>query len=940
MQENIIVKGARANNLKNIDVTIPRDKLVVMTGVSGSGKSSLAFDTIYAEGQRRYVESLSSYARMFLGQMDKPDVDYIEGLSPAISIDQKTTSKNPRSTVGTVTEIYDYLRLLWARAGTPHCPNCGKEIRQQTIDQIIDQVLSLPEGTRIQVMAPVIRGKKGEHAKVFEDAKRSGYVRVRVDGNLYELDEEIKLEKNKKHSIEIIVDRLIIRPDIRQRLTDSVETAAKLSGGLVIVNLLREEKDLSFSQNYACEDCGISMEELTPRMFSFNNPFGACPTCTGLGNQLKADPALIVQDGEKSILDGAIQASGWNNIRGDGISRMYFDALSKKYKFSLTEPWNSLSNEAKNIILYGTKGETLELHYDQPRGKGVLKQAFEGICNNIERRYKETQSDASRKELEELMSECPCPDCQGRRLRKESLAVTVGEKNIYEFTTLSVEDALTWMDGLTLTEQQMLIADRILKEIRSRLGFLKSVGLGYLTLARSAGTLSGGESQRIRLATQIGSSLMGVLYILDEPSIGLHPSNIVGLNGVMHDLIADGNSVVLVDHDTQVLAESNWLIEMGPEAGAGGGHVIAEGTVADLAGNPASQIGPFLGGQGSAAPRNRPAAELFAEGRIHLSTDAIHTVKPLKVDIPKGRLTVVTGVSGSGKTTLILESLVPALAAQTAGKPLPPHVRAVEADGIAQVKLIDATPIGINVRSTVATYANVHDELRKVFARTPDAKRLGYKAGDFSYNTGKLRCPVCDGTGVISLDVQFLPDVEIPCTGCRGSRYSRDADAVRHENRHGGTCTLPQLMDMDINTALTVCTDLKLVTQRLKVLQDLGLGYLTLGEETPSLSGGEAQRLKLASEMGRAQHDTVFVFDEPTIGLHPLDVRTLLGVFRTLIENGATVIVIEHDLDVIRSADYLIDMGPGGGEEGGRVVACGTPAEVKRNPESRTGKFI
>ena len=662
MQENIIVKGARANNLKNIDVTIPRDKLVVMTGVSGSGKSSLAFDTIYAEGQRRYVESLSSYARMFLGQMDKPDVDYIEGLSPAISIDQKTTSKNPRSTVGTVTEIYDYLRLLWARAGTPHCPNCGKEIRQQTIDQIIDQVLALPEGTRIQVMAPVIRGKKGEHAKVFEDAKRSGYVRARVDGSLYELDEEIKLEKNKKHSIEIIVDRLIIRPDIRQRLTDSVETAAKLSGGLVIVNLLREEKDLSFSQNYACEDCGISMEELTPRMFSFNNPFGACPTCTGLGNQLKADPALIVQDGEKSILDGAIQASGWNNIRGDGISRMYFDALSKKYKFSLTEPWDRLSDEAKNIILYGTKGETLELHYDQPRGKGVLKQAFEGICNNIERRYKETQSDASRKELEELMSECPCPDCQGRRLRKESLAVTVGEKNIYEFTTLSVEDALIWMDGLTLTEQQMLIADRILKEIRSRLGFLKSVGLGYLTLSRSAGTLSGGESQRIRLATQIGSSLMGVLYILDEPSIGLHQRDNDKLLATLKNLRDLGNSLIVVEHDEDTMRAADYLIDIGPGAGVHGGQVVAAGTPAEVMANPDSLTGQYLSGKKKIEV---PTVRRPGNGKVlKVIGAAENNLRHIDVEFPLGTFTVVTGVSGSGKSSLVNEVLFKRLGAE------------------------------------------------------------------------------------------------------------------------------------------------------------------------------------------------------------------------------------------------------------------------------------
>ena len=768
MQENIIVKGARANNLKNIDVTIPRDKLVVMTGVSGSGKSSLAFDTIYAEGQRRYVESLSSYARMFLGQMDKPDVDYIEGLSPAISIDQKTTSKNPRSTVGTVTEIYDYLRLLWARAGTPHCPNCGKEIRQQTIDQIIDQVLALPEGTRIQVMAPVIRGKKGEHAKVFEDAKRSGYVRVRVDGNLYELDEEIKLEKNKKHSIEIIVDRLIIRPDIRQRLTDSVETAAKLSGGLVIVNLLREEKDLSFSQNYACEDCGISMEELTPRMFSFNNPFGACPTCTGLGNQLKADPALMIQDGRKSILDGAIQASGWNNIRGDGISRMYFDALSKKYKFSLTEPWNSLSDEAKNIILYGTKGETLELHYDQPRGKGVLKQAFEGICNNIERRYKETQSDASRKELEELMSECPCPDCQGRRLRKESLAVTVGEKNIYEFTTLSVEDALAWMDGLTLTEQQMLIADRILKEIRSRLGFLKSVGLGYLTLARSAGTLSGGESQRIRLATQIGSSLMGVLYILDEPSIGLHQRDNDKLLATLKNLRDLGNSLIVVEHDEDTMRAADYLIDIGPGAGVHGGQVVAAGTPAEVMANPDSLTGQYLSGKKKIEV---PAVRRPGNGKVlKVIGAAENNLRHIDVEFPLGTFTVVTGVSGSGKSSLVNEVLFKRLGAELMRMKVRPG-KCDRIEGIEQldkVVNIDQSPIGRTPRSNPATYTGLFNDIRDLFASTQEAKSRGYGQGRFSFNVRGGRCEACSGDGLLKIEMHFLPDIYRPLRGLQG----------------------------------------------------------------------------------------------------------------------------------------------------------------------------
>ena len=936
MQENIIVKGARANNLKNIDVTIPRDKLVVMTGVSGSGKSSLAFDTIYAEGQRRYVESLSSYARMFLGQMDKPDVDYIEGLSPAISIDQKTTSKNPRSTVGTVTEIYDYLRLLWARAGTPHCPNCGKEIRQQTIDQIIDQVLALPEGTRIQVMAPVIRGKKGEHAKVFEDAKRSGYVRVRVDGNLYELDEEIKLEKNKKHSIEIIVDRLIIRPDIRQRLTDSVETAAKLSGGLVIVNLLREEKDLSFSQNYACEDCGISMEELTPRMFSFNNPFGACPTCTGLGNQLKADPALMIQDGGKSILDGAIQASGWNNIRGDGISRMYFDALSKKYKFSLTEPWNSLSDEAKNIILYGTKGETLELHYDQPRGKGVLKQAFEGICNNIERRYKETQSDASRKELEELMSECPCPDCQGRRLRKESLAVTVGEKNIYEFTTLSVEDALIWMDGLTLTEQQMLIADRILKEIRSRLGFLKSVGLGYLTLARSAGTLSGGESQRIRLATQIGSSLMGVLYILDEPSIGLHQRDNDKLLATLKNLRDLGNSLIVVEHDEDTMRAADYLIDIGPGAGVHGGQVVAAGTPAEVMANPDSLTGQYLSGKKKIEV---PAVRRPGNGKVlKVIGAAENNLRHIDVEFPLGTFTVVTGVSGSGKSSLVNEVLFKRLGAELMRMKVRPGKcdRIEGMEYLDKVVNIDQSPIGRTPRSNPATYTGLFNDIRDLFASTQEAKSRGYGQGRFSFNVRGGRCEACSGDGLLKIEMHFLPDIFVPCEVCKGRRYNRETLEVRYKGKN-----IADVLDMTVDEALDFFSALPKLKKRLQTLQDVGLGYVKLGQPSTELSGGEAQRVKLATELSKqATGKTIYILDEPTTGLHSDDVRKLLEVLQRLVDAGNTVVVIEHNLDVIKCADHLIDLGPEGGDGGGTIVVTGTPEEVAACPASFTGQYL
>ena len=785
-------------------------------------------------------------------------------------------------------------------------------------------------------MAPVIRGKKGEHAKVFEDAKRSGYVRARVDGSLYELDEEIKLEKNKKHSIEIIVDRLIIRPDIRQRLTDSVETAAKLSGGLVIVNLLREEKDLSFSQNYACEDCGISMPELSPRMFSFNNPFGACPTCTGLGNQLKADPALIVQDGEKSILDGAIQASGWNNIRGDGISRMYFDALSKKYKFSLTDPWDSLSGEAKDIILYGTKGETLELHYDQPRGKGVLKQAFEGICNNIERRYKETQSDASRKELEELMSECPCPDCQGRRLRKESLAVTVGEKNIYEFTTLSVEDALTWMDGLTLTEQQMLIADRILKEIRSRLGFLKSVGLGYLTLARSAGTLSGGESQRIRLATQIGSSLMGVLYILDEPSIGLHQRDNDKLLATLKNLRDLGNSLIVVEHDEDTMRSADYLIDIGPGAGVHGGQVVAAGTPAEVMANPDSLTGQYLSGKKKIEV---PTVRRPGNGKVLKVIGASeNNLRHIDVEFPLGTFTVVTGVSGSGKSSLVNEVLFKRLGAELMRMKVRPG-KCDRIEGIEQldkVVNIDQSPIGRTPRSNPATYTGLFNDIRDLFASTQEAKSRGYGQGRFSFNVRGGRCEACSGDGLLKIEMHFLPDIFVPCEVCKGRRYNRETLEVRYKGKN-----IADVLDMTVDEALDFFSALPKLKKRLQTLQDVGLGYVKLGQPSTELSGGEAQRVKLATELSKqATGKTIYILDEPTTGLHSDDVRKLLEVLQRLVDAGNTVVVIEHNLDVIKCADHLIDLGPEGGDGGGTIVVTGTPEEVAACPASFTGQYL
>ena len=936
MQDKIIVKGARANNLKNIDVTIPRDKLVVMTGLSGSGKSSLAFDTIYAEGQRRYVESLSSYARMFLGQMGKPDVDYIEGLSPAISIDQKTTSKNPRSTVGTVTEIYDYLRLLWARVGTPHCPKCGKEIKQQTIDQIIDQVLSLPEGTRIQVMAPVIRGKKGEHAKIFEDAKRSGYVRARVDGNLYELDEEIKLEKNKKHTIEIVVDRLIIRPDIQQRLTDSVETASGLTGGLVVVNLLREERDLTFSQNYACEDCGISIEELTPRMFSFNNPFGACPTCTGLGSQLKADPDLIVPDKTLSILDGAIQASGWNNIRGDGISRMYFDALSKKYHFSLTEPWEKLPEEVRNIILYGTGGEKLELHYDQPRGKGVLYQPFEGICNNVERRYQETQSDASKRELEELMAECPCPACKGKRLKKESLAVTVGDIDIDALTRMSVVDELAWVDKLELTHQQHLIADRILKEIKSRLGFLQSVGLGYLTLSRSAGTLSGGESQRIRLATQIGSSLMGVLYILDEPSIGLHQRDNDKLLATLKNLRDLGNTLLVVEHDEDTMRAADYLIDIGPGAGIHGGEVVAAGTPEEVMANPNSLTGQYLSGK-----KKIPVPETRRPGNgkcLKVIGAAENNLRHIDVEFPLGTFTVVTGVSGSGKSSLVNEILFKRLGVELNRMKVHPG-KCDRIEGIEyldKVVDIDQSPIGRTPRSNPATYTGLFNDIRDLFASTQEAKSRGYGPGRFSFNVRGGRCEACSGDGVLKIEMHFLPDIFVPCEVCKGKRYNRETLEVRYKGKN-----IADVLEMTVDEAVEFFAPLPKIRNKLQTLQDVGLGYVKLGQPSTELSGGEAQRVKLATELSKiATGKTIYILDEPTTGLHTDDVRKLLEVLQRLVDNGNTVVVIEHNLDVIKCADHLIDLGPEGGDGGGTIVCTGTPEEVAACPASFTGQYL
>ena len=926
MQDKIYIKGARENNLKNVDVEIPRDKLVVVTGLSGSGKSSLAFDTIYAEGQRRYVESLSSYARMFLGQMEKPDVDYIDGLSPAISIDQKTTSKNPRSTVGTVTEIYDYLRLLWARVGTPHCPVCGKEIRQQTIDQIIDQILELPEGARIQILAPVVRARKGEYAKVFEDARKSGYVRARVDGSLYELTEEIRLDKNKKHNIEIVVDRLIVRPDIRQRLTDSVETASNLAGGIVIANILQEERDLLFSQNYACEDCGVSIEELAPRMFSFNNPFGACPACTGLGSQLKVDPDLIIPDGEKTILEGAIQCSGWNNIRGDGISRMYFDALAKKYRFKLTTPWKDLTREVRDIILYGTKGENLELHYDQPRGKGTLRQPFEGICNNVERRYRDTQSEASRRELEEVMSQCPCPVCKGRRLKMESLAVTVGGSSIHDFTTLPVSEALKFMEGLTLTRTQSMIADQILKEIRSRLGFLRSVGLQYLTLSRSAATLSGGESQRIRLATQIGSSLMGVLYILDEPSIGLHQRDNDKLLETLRKLRDLGNTLIVVEHDEDTMRAADYIIDVGPGAGVHGGNIIAAGTPEEVSANPASLTGQYLSGK-----RYIAVPEKRRQGSGKLLTvrgAAENNLRGIDVDIPLGTLTCVTGVSGSGKSSLVNEILFKRLGADlNRMKCRPGKHKAIEGEEyLDKVINIDQSPIGRTPRSNPATYTGVFNDIRELFASTPEAKARGYNSGRFSFNVRGGRCEACSGDGLLKIEMHFLPDIYVPCEVCKGRRYNRETLEVRYKGKN-----IYEVLEMTAEEAREFFKPLPKIAVKMETLCDVGLGYIKVGQASTTLSGGEAQRVKLATELSkRSTGSTIYILDEPTTGLHTDDVGKLLEVLQRLVDAGNTVVVIEHNLDVIKCADHIIDLGPEGGDGGGTIVCNGTPEEVAR----------
>ena len=936
MNDRIIVRGARENNLKNVDVSIPRDKMVVFTGLSGSGKSSLAFDTIYAEGQRRYVESLSSYARQFLGQMDKPDVDSIDGLSPAISIDQKTTSKSPRSTVGTVTEIYDYLRLLWARVGTPHCPKCGKEIKKQAIDQIVDRVEALGEGTRFVVLSPVVRGKKGEHAKVFEDARKQGFARVRVDGILYDLTEEIKLEKNKKHTIELVVDRLVLKEGLRRRLTDSIETACAHSGGLVIIQLPKEDQELSFSQNYACEDCGISLTELEPRMFSFNNPNGACPSCTGLGFQLIADEDLVIPDKNKSIFEGAIQASGWQSARTDSIFRMYFEALSQKYHFSLTEPVKSLSKDAMKVILYGTGAEKLRMTYNRGNGMGVLEQPFEGILNNISRRYRETQSDSARKELEECMATAPCPKCHGDRLNELALAVTVGGLNIMEFCRMSVVQELEFMENLRLEGNMAVVAQQIVREITSRLRFLTDVGLSYLTLSRGAGTLSGGESQRIRLATQIGSSLMGVLYILDEPSIGLHQRDNDKLLATLKHLRDLGNTLIVVEHDEDTMRAADYIVDVGPGAGSHGGRIVAAGTLQDILDCPDSVTGQYLSGKKKipVPQTRRPGNGKFLTVRGARENN----LKDVDVTVPLGTFTCVTGVSGSGKSSLVNEVLNKTLLAKlNHARCRPGACACVEGlENLDKVIDIDQSPIGRTPRSNPATYTGLFNDIRDLFASTADAKMRGYGPGRFSFNVKGGRCEACSGDGLVKIEMHFLADVYVPCEVCHGARYNRETLEVQYKGKN-----IAQVLDMTCEEAVEFFENLPKIRRKAQMLCEVGLGYIKLGQASTTLSGGEAQRVKLATELSRtATGRTIYILDEPTTGLHAADVHRLIEVLNRLVDAGNTVLVIEHNLDLIKTADYLIDLGPEGGDGGGTIVATGTPEEVAGIPESYTGQYL
>ena len=936
MKDKIVIKGARAHNLKNVDLTIPRDQLVVFTGVSGSGKSSLAFDTIYAEGQRRYVESLSSYARQFLGQMEKPDVDLIEGLSPAISIDQKTTSHNPRSTVGTVTEIYDYLRLLYARIGIPHCPKCGKEIKKQTIDQIVDRIMELPERTKLQLLAPVVRGRKGEHVKLLEDAKKSGYVRVRVDGILYDLSEKIELEKNKKHNIEIVVDRLMVKEGMQMRLTESIETASALSGGLLIVDVNQGEDELLFSQSFSCPDCGVDLMEIEPRMFSFNNPSGACPTCTGLGMQMKFDEQLIVPNEELSIMQGAITAPGYNSVNAKGsMSKVLFDALAAKYGFSLETPFKDLPRKIKDIIFYGTK-EKLRITYSNVRGTGTYDYAFEGVINTLQRRYNET-SEAMRAEFEEYMTNIECPDCHGKRLRPEVLAITVNGKNISEVTELSIGKMQEFFQSLTLTERENMIAERILKEIHARVGFLIDVGLEYLTLSRTAGTLSGGESQRIRLATQIGSGLVGVVYILDEPSIGLHQRDNDKLLATLKHLRDIGNSLIVVEHDEDTMRAADFVVDIGPGAGRGGGEIVAAGSVEEIMAVERSVTGAYLSGRKKIeVPRER--RPFVQDHKLVIKGAAENNLKNIDVEIPLGVFTCVTGVSGSGKSSLINEILYKRLAKELnraktrAGR----HEEMLGLEKLDKVINIDQSPIGRTPRSNPATYTGLFDMIRDVFAQTTEAKVRGYQKGRFSFNAKGGRCEACSGDGIVKIEMHFLPDIYVPCEVCHGKRYNRETLEVKYKGK-----TISDVLDMTVEEALQFFENIPRIKNKLQTLYDVGLSYVQLGQSSTTLSGGEAQRVKLATELSRkSTGKTVYILDEPTTGLHTADVHKLVQILQRLTEGGNTVIVIEHNLDVIKTADYIIDLGPEGGDGGGTIVAVGTPEEICRVSASYTGKYL
>lgn len=937
MKNEIVIRGAREHNLKNIDLTIPRDKLVVFTGVSGSGKSSLAFDTLYAEGQRRYVESLSSYARQFLGQMEKPDVDQIDGLSPAISIDQKTTSHNPRSTVGTVTEIYDYLRLLYARIGVPHCPKCGKEIKKQTIDQIVDRVLELPERTKIQLLAPVVRGRKGEHVKLVEDTKKSGYVRVRVDGIIYDLSEEIKLEKNKKHTIEIIVDRLVVKEGIQKRLTESIETVTALTGGLLVVDVNQGGDELVFSQNFSCPDCGIDLMEIEPRLFSFNNPSGACPTCTGLGMQMKFDEQLIVPNDSLSIAGGAIVAPGYNSISSkDTMTRVLFDALAEEYGFSLDTPFRELPEEIKKIIFYGTGGKKLRITYTNYRGTGSYDYAFEGIIPNLQRRYSET-SETMRGEYEEYMTNIECPSCHGMRLRPEVLAITVGGKNISQVTEMSVADIQKFFQNLQLSGRDEMIAERILKEIHARIGFLVDVGLDYLTLSRAAGTLSGGEAQRIRLATQIGSGLVGVVYILDEPSIGLHQRDNDKLLKTLQHLRDIGNSLIVVEHDEDTMYAADFIVDVGPGAGKDGGNIICTGDVEEIKACTESLTGDYLSGRKKieVPEKRRP---VNPEAMLHIVGAAENNLKQINVDIPLGIFTCVTGVSGSGKSSLVNEILYKRLARDLNRAKLRPgnHEDMNGQDQLDKVINIDQSPIGRTPRSNPATYTGLFDMIRDVFAQTTEAKMRGYQKGRFSFNVKGGRCEACAGDGIIKIEMHFLPDIYVPCEVCHGKRYNRETLEVKYKGK-----TISDVLEMTVEEALEFFENIPRIKAKLQTLYDVGLSYVQLGQSSTTLSGGEAQRVKLATELSKKSTGrTMYILDEPTTGLHMADVHKLVHILQRLAEGGNTVVVIEHNLDVIKTADYIIDLGPEGGTGGGTIVACGTPEEVCGVPESYTGKYL